>query len=174
MSGILKKCHYRNFISLESRAKKDVIYLGDPCKRGGSPPLELQLNMIDNLADVLWFGAAGTMIDPKITSKYGVELMIHSDWADKHPLMVDFPSKLRDKIKFRYNSEFDGKTWIMPQGAGPRIAAIVEHGDNLDDIIEQAKEDSSQLKGIQIEAFTRSFPIALEKIEQLKEWGIDL
>jgi len=174
LSPILKQCEYRNFISLESRASEKEICLGDPCCRGGSPPFELQLNMIDNIPDIMWFGGEGKVMRPRIPSKYGVELIVHSDWADKHPLMVDFPKKYRNQVKFRYNSMFDGNIWIMPQGAGPRIAAVVAHGNSLDDCMEEAKEISGQLKGIQIEAFSRSFPIAKEKIAKLKEWGINL
>ena len=173
-SDVDKKYQYRNFISLESRAKEKKIWLGDPCRRAGSPPLELQLAMIKNLPDILSFGADGKMIDPDIEPRYGLELMIHSDWACKHPLMVDYPANLRGKIKFRYDSEFNGKTWIMPQDAGPRIAAVVVHGNNLDDLFEEAKEISGKLKGIQVESFTRSFPIAKEKLKTLASWGIKI
>ena len=172
LSPTLKSYGYRNFLSLESRADARHVYLQDPCCRAGSPPMELQLNWIKNLADILWLGSAGKMVTPEYKGKYGVELIVHSDWADNHPLMVDFPKEHRSKIKFRYNSEFDGKTWILPQGAGPRIAAVVACGDTLDALFEECKEVSGSLKGIQVEAFTRSFPIIEEKIEQLRKWGL--
>ena len=173
LSETFKEYGYRNFLSLESRAKGKQIILGDPCCRAGSPPLELQLNWITNLPRVFWEGAEGRMVDPVYDGRYGVELIVHSDWADKHPLLVDFPMKLRDKIKFRYQTEFDGKTWILPQGAGPRIAAIVAHGDSLDACIEECTDISAQLKGTQIESFTRSFPIIKDKMHTLAQWGID-
>jgi muramidase (phage lysozyme) len=134
--------------------------------------MELQLNWIKNLPDLLWAGAEGRMVSPVYDGKYGVELIVHSDWADKHPLMVDFPMKFRDKIKFRYHSEFDGKTWILPQGAGPRIAAVVSHGDSLDACMEECADISAQIKGTQVECFTRSFPIIKEKMQTLAQWGI--
>lgn len=172
LSNEFTKYEYRNFLSLESRVDKDNIYLGDPCCRCGSPPFELQLNWIKNLDEIIWEGAAGKLIEPIYNGIYGVELIVHSDWVDKHPLMVDFPEKYRDKIKFRYNTEFDGKTWILPQNAGPRIAAIINYGDSLDSIIEECKEISGQIKGTQVESFTRAFPIAEEKIEKLKSFGV--
>ncbi|MGA2160061.1 MAG: hypothetical protein ABSG90_12725 [Dehalococcoidia bacterium] len=172
LSDTLKKYQCRNFISLESRAKGKDIKLGDPCMRGGSPPFELQMNMITNSPDVFWFGAEGKMIDPEYAAKYGVMLCVHSDWASKHPLMVQYPKKYREQIKFRYDSEFDGHTWIMPQDAGPRIAGIVAMGDSLDPLYDEVKEISEQMKGIQIESFTRSIPIAKEKLKELASWGI--
>jgi predicted RNase H-like HicB family nuclease len=172
LSPTLKEYGYCNFISLESRKDEENIYLGDPCQRGGSPPMELELEWIQNLPDIFSYGADGKMIDPEIPTKYGIELIIHSDWADKHPLMVDYPEKLRDKIKFRYDSTFNGKTWIMPQGAGPRIAAVVTHGNSLEKLFDEVKEIAGQIKGIQIESFTRSIPIIQENIKQLEKWGI--
>jgi hypothetical protein len=171
LSGSFKEYEYRNFLSLESRAFAKRIYLGDPCCRAGSPPLELQLNWITNLADILWEGAEGRMVNPVYDGRFGVELIVHSEWARQHPLLVEFPQKYRNDLKFRYNTEFDGKTWIMPHGDDPRIAAIVAHGSNLDDCMERCKEISGQLKGTEVESFTRAFPIAKEKIDTLKTWG---
>lgn len=168
----LKAYEYRNFLSLESRADGKNVYLQDPCCRGGSPPMEVQLNWITNLADVLWEGADGKMVDPVYAGKYGVELILHSEWADKHPLMIDFPQKYRDSIKFRYSAEFDKKTWILPQGAGPRVAAVVACGDDIDGCMEECKEISGEMKGLQLEEFTRSFSIIKDKIEELKGWGL--
>lgn len=172
LSDTLKKYECRNFISLESRKKNKDVKLGDPCIRFGSPPGEAQMNMITNLPDLFWFGAEGKMVDPEYAAKYCIALMVHSDWACKHPLMVEYPKKYREQIKFRYDSEFDGKTWIMPQDAGPRIAAIVAQGNTLEPLFEEVKEISEQLRGIQIESFTRSIPIAREKLKTLASWGI--
>lgn len=172
LASTLKSYGYRNFLSLESRADAKHVYLQDPCCRFGSPPAELQLNWLTNLADILWEGADGKLVEPQYAGKYGVELIVHSDWANDHPLMVDFPQEYRDKIKFRYNSEFDGKVWILPQGAGPRMAAVVACGDDLDACMETCKEISASLKGIQVESFTRAFPIIQEKIGKLKRWSL--
>ena len=101
-----------------------------------------------------------------------MELIIHSDWANKNWLSIEFPKGLRDKIKFRNYTEFNERSWIIPQEAGPRIAAIVEEGDKIEDVIEQAKEDAKKLKGYQVENFSRSFDIALEKMNELKSYGI--
>jgi hypothetical protein len=60
----------------------------------------------------------------------------------------------------------------MPQGAGPRIAAVVSHGNNLNDCIEECKEISKQINGIQVESFSRGFNSILESIEKLRSWGI--
>jgi hypothetical protein len=48
------------------RCTKDgKAYLIDPCCRAGSPPNELYQLMISNLADVIWYGAEGLVIEPE-------------------------------------------------------------------------------------------------------------
>jgi len=172
LSETLREYGYANFLSLESRVKGQSILLGDPCKRMGSPPAELEMKMIKNLPDIFWYGAEGTLIDPVYAGKYGVQLNVHSDWANEHPLIIAYPEKVRDNLAFRYDSLFDGRTWIMPQGAGPRVAAITSFGDSIDGCMDECSEISKQLKGIQIESFTRAFPIIKDKIKQFGEWDI--
>ena len=172
LAPTLKEYGYCNMISFESRSKGNDHKLGDPAMRFGSPPSELEMRMIKNLMDIFWYGAEGKLIEPEYAAKYGAQLNVHSDWANDHPLMITFPKKLRDNLSFRYNSMFDGRTWILPQGAGPRVAAVTSFGNSINDCIEECKEISGQLKGIQIESFTRSFPIIKEKIDQFKKWGI--
>jgi hypothetical protein len=172
LSPSLKGYQYRAPISLESRVKGKAATLGDPCMRYGSPPEEVEMEWITNQPDIMWFGAEGKMIDPKFDGNVGVQLNVHSDWCCDHPLMIDYPKKYKDNVKFRYNSVFKGRMWIMPQGAGPRCAAIVSHGNSLDDCMEECKEISAQFKGIQIESFSRSFPVIKERIATLKSWGV--
>jgi hypothetical protein len=173
LSKTLSNYNYRNFLSLESRARKHEAYLCDPCCRFGSPPSELQMEMIQNLPDIFWFGADGQLVEPEIPSKFGIEMLIYSDWSSEHPLRLDFPEELRDKLKFHFATEFDGKTWIMPQKEGPRFGVIVEHGNNLNRLIEQIQEDIERLKGAQIETYGEAFPKALENIKQMKGWNIN-
>jgi muramidase (phage lysozyme) len=130
--------------------------------------------MIKNLPDILWYGSEGKVIEPDIPSKYGAELVIHSDWVKDHPLKVEYPEEIADKVKLRYRSEFNGETWIMPQLADdPGVGAVVEHGNDLEEVIEKCKETAAKIQGHQVENFSRSFPVALEKIKKLKSLGID-
>lgn len=169
-----KRYGYRNFLSLECRTREDKVWLGDPCCRAGSPPFELQLNMLRNLPEVLWEGAGGKVVEPKYAGRYGFELIVHSDWADKNPLRLEFPEEFRDQIKFRYAAQFQDGTWIMPQGAGPRVAAVVTYGDSLEDCFAEAEEISLKIKGIQVESFTHSIPALRKTLAKLREWGIIL
>jgi hypothetical protein len=174
LSPTLAKYEYRNFLSLECRCRNKKIWLGDPCARAGSPPFELQLNMLLNLPDILWEGAEGKVVEPEYAAKYGFELIVHSDWADENPLLIDFPEQYRDQIKLRYSTQFGKHTWIMPQHGGPRVAAIVSCGDDLEACFDEATEISKTLRGNKIETFTRSIPQLEKNLATLREWGIML
>ena len=170
----LKEYGYRSMLSLESRMGKGQTYLCDPCCRGGSPPFELQMNMIGNLAEIIWEGAVGKLVEPKYTEKFGAEFIVESKWSVNNPLLVEFPAKFREQIKFRYASMFGDQLWIMPQRSDtPGFAAIVATGNSLDDCFEQASEIASQLKGIQVECQIGSVSGLKESLQKFAEMGVN-
>ena len=171
LSQTLKSYEYRCMLSLESRIQKDKIWLCDPCCRAGSPPFELQLNWIKNIPEIMWEGAGGVIVEPDYAGKYGFEIMIHSEWANDHPLKIDFPEKFKEKIKFRYSAQFPDGLWIMPQKGGPRVASVVTSGDDMEACFEEAKEIAGEVKGMQIETFSRAIPELRDNMKQMSEWG---
>jgi len=173
LAPTLEKYQYRNVLSLESRMGKDITYLCDPCCRGGSPPFELQLNLIENLAEIMWEGADGKLIEPKFAGKYGAQFIIESKWSINNPLLVEFPAKYREQIKFRYATMFGEELWIMPQHSDtPGFASIVTTGDNLDACFEEAKEIAGEIKGIGIECLVGSMGGLKENIDKFSEMGV--
>lgn len=173
LAPTLEKYTYRGMLSLESRMGKDTTYLCDPCCRGGSPPFELQLNLIENLAEIMWEGADGKMVEPKFAAKYGAQFIIESKWSINNPLLVQFPDKYRDHIKFRYATMFGDELWIMPQRSDtPGFASIVVTGDSLDSCFAEAQEIAGEIKGIQIECQIGSMSGLKENIEKFAELGV--
>lgn len=174
LSPTLKNFGYRSMLSLESRVRQNEAWLCDPCCRCGSPPFELQMEMITNLPDILWNGADGKMVEPVYAAKYGVELIAKSDWAEQHPLLVEFPEGYRDQIKFRHATQYGSETWVMPQRAEPLIAAIVTSGDSLDACFAEAVEIGKQIKGCKVEVPGKAVSELKDNISKLLEWGIAL
>jgi hypothetical protein len=182
VSGILKKYNYRGFASTEIRVGKDQVpYMIDYCARQGSPPSELYQNMYTNLADIFWNGADGIMVNPELATengeevRHGVEILLHSGWADKNWQPIEFPEEIRDNVKFRNLTMFDGKYYVVPQSQGlPEIGAVVAMGTTRESAIERAKEYCEQVQGYYIEAKTDSLDKAQEEIDKLAEYGIEL
>lgn len=149
----LKQYQYRNFMSTEIRVGKDkVAYMTDACMRLGSPPNELYQQMMDNLAEILWEGAGGVLVEPDFNCKYGIEVMIHSDWSDKHYQAIYFPEKIRQWVKLRNLTKINGTYYVVPQEPGlPEIGAVVATGNSIDECIEKVKSYASQIEGYRID-----------------------
>lgn len=173
LSPTLEKYEYRNVVSLESRMDAKTTYLADPCCRGGSPPFELQLNFITNLAGIMWEGADGKMVEPKFAAKYGAQFVIESKWSITNPLLVEFPSKYREQIKLRYATMFGKQTWIMPQHSDtPSFGSIVTFGATMEECFDQAKEIAHEIKGIGVEALVGSVAGLQDNLETFKKFGV--
>ena len=172
----LKGFGYRGFMSTEIRVSKDKPpYMVDFCARAGSPPNELYQLMYKNLAEIIWYGASGILIDPITTKKYGVEALIHSSWADKNWQAITFPEKYRDNIKLRNACKIDGFYYAVPQSVGlPEIGAVVTEADTIDEAVEQAKIIGESIKGHYIEIKIDSINVALEQFKQLEEFGVKI
>ena len=172
LTPALEKYQYRNFFAVEHRIGKGVDYFSDPAMRVGSPIFELEIEMMANLAEILWAGADGKLVEPEYKAKYGYEIFVQSQWVDEHPLLVDFPQKYRDQIKFRYSAQFPDGLWILPQNAGPIFGAIVTYGDSIDDCVEEAEEIASQIKGQNVESFTGSAEALKKNLKEMEAFGV--
>ena len=176
ISGALKEYGYKNFFCCEMRITKDgTPWVIDPMTRFGSPPGELAQNMYTNLAEILWFGAEGQLVDPIAENKYGAELLIHSSWADKNWQPIEFPKEIKNNIKLRNMTIIDGRYYVVPQAVGlPEIGAVVATGSTIEEACDKVKECAEQIEGYYIETYPDSLDKSCEQIEKLKNFGIEL
>lgn len=173
LTPTLQKFEYRNFFAIEARVLDQKTWLGDPCTRAGSPVMEVELLMVNNLAEVIWEGAAGTLIEPEYNGKYGFEMLVISPWAEIHPMLIQYPEKYRENIKFRYATQFPDGLYTMPQKDGPQVVcAVVAYGDSVDECIAQVDEISGEIKGTKLECLSGSKEGLKENLKQFDEWGI--
>ncbi len=176
MADTMKDFGYRGFFSTEIRVSKDrPPYMVDMCARAGSPPSELYQLMYTNLAEIIYYGAKGVLIDPIVEHKYGVEALIHSAWSDMNWQAVDFPKKYRDNIKLRNACVVNGRYYCAPQKSGlVEMGAVVACGNTLKEAIEKAKEIAETIEGHYIEIKLDSFDKAQEEFDKLNDMGISI
>src|SRR6185437_147542 len=125
---------YRGFWSSEIRVKNGVPYLIDPCCRMASPPGELYSYMIENLADVIWQGSIGDVIEPKFNGSWGAQLVMRSSWAENNWQPVEFPASVKDNVKLHYWTVIEGKNYYVPQAIEmAEIGSVVASGSSADD-----------------------------------------
>jgi hypothetical protein len=172
LTPALKAFQYRNFFAVECRVGPSEMYVSDPCCRVGSPIFELEQYMITNLAEILWEGADGKLVDPDYKGKYGYEIILESQWVNEHPLLVKFEEKYRDQLKFRYATQFPDGLWIMPQRQGPAFGSIAACGNSIDACFAEVEEIAQTVKGTQVESFTGSVSSLKANLKDLSSWGI--
>lgn len=153
MADTLKQYRYRNFFSTEIRVGKNKIpYQIDQCARLGSPPNELYQEMIVNLGEVIWYGAQGIMKQPEYIAKFGIEIMIHSDWADKNWQAVYYPEKISQWVKLRNACKIGDTYYVVPQDSGlPEIGSVVAIGNTMDECLKKVAEYAEQIEGHRID-----------------------
>lgn len=173
LAPTLQKYQYRSLFALESMVGKNGLWLADPCCRFGSPVSELELNMITNLPEIMWEGAAGNLVQPQYKARYGCEVLIKSQWAPEKPMLIEFPDEYRDQIKLRYAAQFGNETWILPQNSGEEVGAVVAYGNTLDECIEEVNEIGEQIKGTQLEVTCGSMDTLKGNLKDLESWGIE-
>jgi hypothetical protein len=171
MVPVFKEYGYRGFFSSEIRIGKDQVpYMIDFCARAPSPPNELYQEQYENLAECMWAGANGVIIDPIPVAKYGAEIMLHSSWADKNWQALRFPDHLRDFVKLRnlYYSPKRGYG-VIPQSQGlPEIGAVVGLGNTLEEAFDHALANAEEVGGYYLEGKTGAIEQVKEQIEKMK------
>jgi len=148
LGPVLAEYNYRNFFSAEFRQK----ILIDPCCRAPNPGLGLQLEMIENLSDIILYGAKGRLIEPKFVAEYGFQIAftaheIESGWIR---LKIDPAQRQWYKfVEFCADGEYIDVT-VKP-GAN-RIGWVLGLGDTVQDAFEHLKHNAELLpKGCQVD-----------------------
>ncbi len=176
VTPLLKEFGYSGFYSAEVRIGKDKTgIMIDQCARAASPPSELYQAFYLNLPDIIWQGANGVCIDPKPAGKYGAEALIHSTFADKNWLPLDFPEEMRPYIKLRNAVFINGRYYAVPQATGlPEVGAVVGWGNTLEEAVNMVKKIAETVKGFYVEVKVDAFDRANEEIEKMEEFGFKI
>lgn len=153
MAPLFANLQYRGFWSSEIRiAKDDTPYLIDPCCRMASPPGELYQYLITNLAEIMWAGAAGEMVQPQWKHPWGAQLILKSPWAEQNWQAIDFPDQYRDNVKLHYLTMLDGRHYYVPQAIEmPEIGAVVAGGDTREQAIAAVEKIAATIEGYDLE-----------------------
>lgn len=169
LSPLFKDLSYRGFWSSEIRVTADgTPYLIDPCCRMASPPGELYLYLIANLAEVIWNGAAGDMVDPVWRYEWGAQLVLKSSWAETGWQPIQFPERYREHVKLHYLTVIDGQHYYVPQEVKfPEIGSVVAGGKTKDQAIRNAIAIAEQVDGYDVKFDAAALEQAAEGMEKI-------
>lgn len=174
MSPLLRQYGYRGFLSNELRIGKDLEpYMIDACCRAASPPNELYQEFYGNISEIMWEGSNGTLVDPEPMAKFGVEVIMNSNWAELHPLAVEIDPKVRRQVKL-YNPVYvEGKFYVLPQNENmTEIGAVIGWGDTMQAALEMVKEVADGVSGLDIKIPDGSLDDAMAQAQELADMGL--
>jgi hypothetical protein len=174
LAPVFSAYNYRGFWSSEIRVPQDgKPYLTDPCCRAGSPPSELYQEMFSNWGDIIWHGAQGDLVTPQPVGKYGVEVLIHSQWADQHWQAVYVEPEIRQWVKLRNVCQVDDTLYVAPQVVGlPEIGAVVAVDDSLLGAIKKVKGYCEGITGYSIDLNLKHLTDAVDVIRRSESQGL--
>ncbi len=174
ISPYLKKNGAQGMMSTENRITPDgTAYMPDGTLRSGNPPGDLQLTTWRNFPKMVYAAAGGETIMPEETGKYGIQLQLHSGWAESKSMVIEVPEKYAPYVWLRKIAKLDGHNHYIPRSGIDCIGAVVKTGDNLDELWEEVLDIAGQVKGIGIEYDPNLWPDLKKTIAQGEKRGLE-
>ena len=134
LAPILQEYDYRGAIGNEIRHQEgSKPYLIDIYTRQGQPPTSIQIRMVKDFPIVAYEIGLGKIPDIEFNFKYGVQLIIKSDWAKTEPQPIYFDENYRDNISIKNLAIKYGTYYYIPMTGCEmeEIGAIVYGGNTL-------------------------------------------
>ena len=174
MAPYFARYGYRGFLSCEIRIGEDhKPYQIDACCRAGSPPSELYQEFYVNLAEILWEGAGGNVVDPEPIAKFGAQIVLKSKWANGHLQPISFPDKYALNVKLFDYVVVDDRRLVLPlEKDVTEIGAVVGWGATMEDAIEMVTEAGEAIEGFGVQFAVGPVETAVEEMMKLKEIGV--
>ena len=174
LAPAFRRVGYRGFLSNEVRIGEDhEPYMIDATTRMPSPPGELEQELITNLAEVMWAGAAGELIEPQMAGEWGVEVILKSNFARENHQRVEVPKAVQPFVKLYNYCQVDGVQYSLSQHEDmPEIGAVVGYGKTLDEAVAMVKKIGESVEGFGVKFSLGPVDAVKEQISQMVKIGI--
>jgi hypothetical protein len=174
MAPVFARYGYRGWLSNEIRICEDhTPYMIDATCRQPCPPGELLQEYYLNYCDILWHGADGILIDPIPAGKFGMEVILSSDWARDNWQPVEFDPQWANQVKLFNPVVIEGKSYVVPQDEEMKeIGAIVAWGETLEEAEKVLRQIADSIKGYGLKIPQGSIDEARQQMKDLSEFGL--
>jgi hypothetical protein len=169
---VLGKYKHSAFWSMEIRVKGEEFYFIDPTPRGPLPGTGSQMEIYGNLAEIIYEGAMGNIVNPEPAANFSAECVITQKKERGAWTSVEIPKELSQWVKLSGCSFIDGRFWFPPdEDPQEEIGWLVALGDTPTETIEKMLEQEKQLPD-GVSANTGSLIDLLKEIHKSEEEGI--
>jgi hypothetical protein len=148
---VLERYGHRGPVSSEARIVMDgdkaIPYFIDLTSRNGSPPHQLQTEMIENYAEVAYRGAQGECIDPVPAYQFGVQALVTAHGPSDEWSTVVIPKELDQWLKCGFCCFEDDALHFppLPDQHGDDIGWLLGVGDTIEEALDNAREHQAML-----------------------------
>lgn len=172
MAPVLKECGYRNFMSTEIRVKDGVGYFIDPTMRCAGLTMEHQFANCENIADVIWHGSNGDVVQPKFVHSVAAEATLHYDnHEDDSWKVLNVPESSLDRV-FLSGFCFSDGLFHFPPAPLDEVGVVIGLGGSIDESIADLKENFDVIEAEPISIRVDGFNELLESIHDAEAAGM--
>jgi hypothetical protein len=167
LAPYFKEIGYRNFFASEIRDK----FFIDPTPRMAGQTQEHLLETCGNLADVIWHGANGVLLQPEFGAKFAAEATLHYTAGTDYWMVLKIPEEARQWVKL-YNYCQEGDVYHFPPKKNDELGVVIGNGNTVLEAIDHLKANLEALKTEPVKAHVEGFVDLIQEIEKAQKEGM--
>lgn len=137
---VLAEYGYRSFFSTEVRiTEQGEGFFIDPTCRAGSPPSQVQAEMIANYSEMIWAAANGQVIEPEPAAKFGVQAVLKIPGNEGEWRILTLDEELEPWVKASMCSRVEDRLVFAP-GTHEEVCWLTATGNTIEETIDALKE----------------------------------
>ena len=128
-----------------------------------------------NLADVIWHGANGELIEPEYAAEFVACATLHcSDHVRNQWFCLNIPEEVRRWVKLYHYCVCDGLYHFIPSVPleCDEAGVVIGMGDSIESAIDALKEHFEMLSGEPLECDMTGFVDLIEQVNSAEEEGL--
>lgn len=167
IAPVLKKLGYRNFIATEIR---DEFFI-DPTPRHAGQTQEHLQETCTNLAEVIWAGANGELLEPDFSHKFAAEATLHYTGCDEDWKVLRISKEAKKWFRLTGYCQ-DGDLYHFPPGKNDEVGVVIGIGNTIEESIDNLKENLELADKEPLRAETNGFADLLGEIKKAQADGL--
>jgi hypothetical protein len=123
------------------------------------------LELFSNLGEIIEGGAEGVLVEPKMSSKFVVQAMLKSEFAQENWQPVYISEKARQWVKLYHSCRVDGMEYVVPTDAKIcEIGSVIGTGNTIEEAERNCLKWADDIGGFGIKANTQAIQTAKEEL----------
>lgn len=171
LAPLLKKYEYRNFFATEIRVKDGVPYFIDPTLRMPGITGEQLLETCGNIAEVIWKGAQGILVEPDFIYDFAATATMHCKDDKEGWKILKVPKKVRQWAKLLHYCQLND-LYHFPKRFNDELGLMIGVGDSIEEAVEMLVENLEKMSGEPIFCELDGFSELVDDMLKAEDHGI--